>query len=90
MRHRLIIAGILASGLCGCTSPSVPKIDLSGMALPRFELFRYGVKETRATTTPYKQIVIAMGQGATAGLSAFDHLIRTSAPAAPAAELQDA
>ena len=54
MRHRLIIAGLLAAGLCGCTSPSVPKIDLSGMTLPRFELFRYGVKETRATTTPYK------------------------------------
>ncbi|CAN5640746.1 alkyl hydroperoxide reductase subunit F [soil metagenome] len=33
------------------------------------------------TTVPFKQIVIAMGQGATAGLSAFDHLIRTSAPA---------
>ncbi len=34
-----------------------------------------------ATTVPYKQIIIAMGQGATAALSAFDHLIRTSAPA---------
>ena len=34
------------------------------------------------TTVPYKQIVIAMGQGSTAALSAFDHLIRTSAPAA--------
>jgi len=33
------------------------------------------------TTEPYKQIVIAMGAGATAGLAAFDHLIRTSAPA---------
>ena len=33
------------------------------------------------TTVPYKQIVIAMGDGATAALSAFDHLIRTSAPA---------
>ena len=33
------------------------------------------------TTVPYKQIVIAMGAGATAALSAFDHLIRTSAPA---------
>ncbi len=32
------------------------------------------------TTVPYKQIVIAMGAGATAGLSAFDHLIRTSSP----------
>ena len=34
-----------------------------------------------ATTVPFKQIVISMGAGATAGLSAFDHLIRTSAPA---------
>ncbi|MDP1957983.1 MAG: FAD-dependent oxidoreductase, partial [Rhodocyclaceae bacterium] len=28
------------------------------------------------TTTPYKQIIIAMGEGAKASLSAFDHLIR--------------
>jgi len=33
------------------------------------------------TTVPYKQIIIAMGAGATASLSAFDHLIRTSVPA---------
>ncbi|MBK9615281.1 MAG: alkyl hydroperoxide reductase subunit F [Uliginosibacterium sp.] len=33
------------------------------------------------TTVPYKQIIIAMGEGAKASLSAFDHLIRTSAPA---------
>jgi alkyl hydroperoxide reductase subunit F len=33
------------------------------------------------TTVPYKQIIIAMGAGATASLAAFDHLIRTSAPA---------
>lgn len=33
------------------------------------------------TTTPYKQIIIAMGEGSKAALSAFDHLIRTSAPA---------
>lgn len=32
-----------------------------------------------ATTSPYKQIVIAMGDGAKAALSAFDHLIRTVA-----------
>ncbi len=38
-----------------------------------------------ATTTPYKQIVIAMGDGAKAALSAFDHLIRSSAPASKAA-----
>ena len=37
------------------------------------------------TTVPYKQIVIAMGAGSTAALSAFDHLIRTSAPAEYAA-----
>ncbi|HEX7751930.1 MAG TPA: alkyl hydroperoxide reductase subunit F [Novosphingobium sp.] len=30
------------------------------------------------TTVPYKQIVIAMGEGSKASLSAFDHLIRTS------------
>ncbi len=29
-----------------------------------------------ATTVPYKQIVIAMGEGSKAALSAFDHLIR--------------
>ncbi len=33
------------------------------------------------TTVPYKQIVIALGAGATAALSAFDHLIRLPAPA---------
>ena len=35
-----------------------------------------------ATTVPYKQIIIAMGEGAKASLSAFDHLIRTPQPAA--------
>ena len=30
-----------------------------------------------ATTTPFKQIIIAAGDGAKAALSAFDHLIRT-------------
>jgi alkyl hydroperoxide reductase subunit F len=33
-----------------------------------------------ATTVPYKQIVIAAGDGAKAALSAFDYLIRSSAP----------
>jgi alkyl hydroperoxide reductase subunit F len=32
------------------------------------------------TTVPYKQIIIAMGEGSKAALSAFDHLIRSSAP----------
>ncbi|MGA1376606.1 MAG: FAD-dependent oxidoreductase, partial [Steroidobacteraceae bacterium] len=35
-----------------------------------------------ATTVPYKQIVIAAGDGAKAALGAFDYLIRSSAPAA--------
>ncbi|MDV0438058.1 alkyl hydroperoxide reductase subunit F [Xanthomonas sacchari] len=35
-----------------------------------------------ATTVPYKQIIIAMGEGSKAALSAFDHLIRHSAPVA--------
>ena len=38
-----------------------------------------------ATTVPYKQIVIAMGEGSKAALGAFDHLIRSSAPAEQAA-----
>ena len=33
-----------------------------------------------ATTVPYKQIVIAAGEGSKAALSAFDYLIRTPAP----------
>jgi alkyl hydroperoxide reductase subunit F len=35
------------------------------------------------TTVPYKQIVIAMGDGAKASLAAFDYLIRATAPALP-------
>lgn len=38
-----------------------------------------------ATTVPYKQIVIAMGAGSTAALSAFDYLIRLPAEALEAA-----
>jgi len=38
-----------------------------------------------ATTVPYKQIVIAMGEGSKAALSAFDYLIRT-VPAEEATE----
>src|SRR6185369_13347075 len=34
------------------------------------------------TTVPYKQIVIALGEGSKAALSAFDHLIRTPVAAA--------
>ena len=43
-----------------------------------------------ATTVPYKQIVIAMGEGSKAALSAFDHLIRSSAPASGTAKVAQA
>nr|WP_295825687.1 alkyl hydroperoxide reductase subunit F [uncultured Azospirillum sp.] len=39
-----------------------------------------------ATTVPFKQIVIAMGEGAKAALAAFDHLIRTVPAEEPARE----
>jgi NADH-dependent peroxiredoxin subunit F len=39
-----------------------------------------------ATIVPYKQIIIAMGEGSKAALGAFDHLIRSSAPAAEASQ----
>ncbi len=38
------------------------------------------------TTVPYKQIVIAAGEGAKAALSAFDYLIRTPMPVGEAVE----
>jgi alkyl hydroperoxide reductase subunit F len=37
-----------------------------------------------ATTVPYKQIIIAMGEGAKAALGAFEHLIRAPLPQAAA------
>jgi NADH-dependent peroxiredoxin subunit F len=40
-----------------------------------------------ATITPYKQIIIAAGEGARAALSAFDHLIRHSADTAATEKL---
>jgi hypothetical protein len=41
-----------------------------------------------ATTVPFKQIVIAAGEGAKAALSAFDHLMRL--PAQPSASVVSA
>ena len=40
-----------------------------------------------ATTVPYKQIIISMGEGAKAALGAFDHLIRSSVPVQVAEKL---
>jgi alkyl hydroperoxide reductase subunit F len=41
------------------------------------------------TTVPFKQIVVATGAGSTAALSAFEHLVRTSAPEVDGGELSD-
>jgi alkyl hydroperoxide reductase subunit F len=43
-----------------------------------------------ATTTPYKQIVIAMGEGSKAALSAFDYLIRLPAETSEPADQAEA
>ncbi|MGR8031785.1 alkyl hydroperoxide reductase subunit F, partial [Burkholderia pseudomallei] len=40
------------------------------------------------TTVPYKQIVIAVGEGAKASLGAFGHLIRSEAHAVQAADIE--
>jgi alkyl hydroperoxide reductase subunit F len=78
----------------------VPNSDFlkgSGVALsPRGEIEVNAKGETSlpgvfaagdVTTVPYKQIIIAMGEGSKASLSAFDHLIRTPAPVAKIAEV---
>jgi len=41
------------------------------------------------TTVPYKQIIIAAGEGAKAALSAFDYLIRTPEPVEVGAEVAE-
>jgi alkyl hydroperoxide reductase subunit F len=87
-RHRLDLEGVFVQiGL-------VPNTDWLPAAIERSPRGEVVVDERGATsvpgvfaagdctTVPFKQIVIAMGAGSTAALSAFDHLIRTSAPAA--------
>lgn len=43
-----------------------------------------------ATTEPFKQIVVAMGGGSTAALSAFDYLIRSAPPPRAAEDVPEA
>jgi alkyl hydroperoxide reductase subunit F len=84
--HRIDLEGIFVQiGLLPNTGWLKGAIELS----PRGEIEIDGRCQTSvpgvfaagdATTVPYKQIIIAMGEGAKASLSAFDHLIRTSAP----------
>ena len=85
--HRIELEGVFVQiGLLPNTDWLKGTLDLS----PRGEIEVDGFGRTSlpgvfaagdATTTPFKQIVIAMGEGSKAALSAFDHLIRTSAPA---------
>ncbi|WP_394695420.1 alkyl hydroperoxide reductase subunit F [Pseudoxanthomonas japonensis] len=84
--HRVELEGIFVQiGLLPNTEWLKGVVDLS----PRGEIIVDDRGQTSvpgvfaagdATTVPYKQIVIAMGEGSKAALSAFDHLIRTSAP----------
>jgi len=81
--HRLELAGIFVQiGLLPNTGWLKGAVELS----PRGEIIVDDHGRTSvpgvfaagdATTTPFKQIIIAMGEGAKASLSAFDHLIRS-------------
>ncbi|MBD9436753.1 alkyl hydroperoxide reductase subunit F [Pseudoxanthomonas sp. PXM03] len=87
--HRVELEGIFVQiGLLPNTEWLKGVVDLS----PRGEIIVDDRGQTSlpgvfaagdATTVPYKQIVIAMGEGSKAALSAFDHLIRSSAPVEP-------
>ena len=85
--HRLELEGIFVQiGLLPNTDFLKGTLDLSrfGEVIidPRTQTSAAGVFAAGdCTTVPYKQIVIAMGEGSKAALSAFDHLIRSSAPA---------
>lgn len=90
--HRVDLEGVFVQiGLV----PNTEWLKDSGVALtPRGEIEVDYRGETSlpgvfaagdATTTPYKQIIIAMGEGAKASLSAFDYLIRLPAEASQVA-----
>ena len=85
--HKLELEGIFVQiGLLPNTDWLKGAIELSGrgeiMVDARGETDLPGIFAAGdVTTVPYKQIIIAMGEGAKASLAAFDHLIRTSAPA---------
>ena len=80
--HRLAVEGVFVQiGLVPNTEWLKGTVDLT----PRGEIKVTAKGETSlpgvfaagdATTTPYKQIIIATGDGAKAALSAFDYLIR--------------
>lgn len=82
-KHNILLDGIFVQiGLLPNTDWLKGTVDLS----PRGEIViddRCNTSKTGifaagdVTTVPYKQIIIAMGEGAKASLSAFDHIIRT-------------
>src|SRR5262249_28291980 len=82
--HKITLEGIFVQiGLLPNTEWLKGAVDLS----PRGEIIVDDRGQTSVpgvlaagdcTTVPYKQIVIAMGEGSKAALAAFDHLIRTS------------
>ena len=84
--HTIELEGIFVQiGLLPNTDWLKGSIDLS----PRGEIVIDHKGETSmpgifaagdCTTVPYKQIIIAMGEGAKASLAAFDYLIRSSVP----------
>jgi alkyl hydroperoxide reductase subunit F len=90
--HRLDLDGVFVQiGLLPNTEWLAGAVELS----PRGEVVIDERGQTSApgvfaagdcTTVPFKQIVIALGAGATAALSAFDHLVRSSAPPVGAVE----
>jgi alkyl hydroperoxide reductase subunit F len=85
-QHRLALEGVFVQiGLLPNTDWLKDTLNLS----PRGEIIVDARGQTSlpgvfaagdATTAPYKQIIIAMGEGAKAALGAFDHLIRTPLP----------
>jgi alkyl hydroperoxide reductase subunit F len=81
--HRVELEGVFVQiGLV----PNTEWLEGSGLALNRFGEIEIDQRAATnlpgvfaagdATTVPYKQIVIAMGEGSKAALSAFDYLIR--------------
>ena len=82
--HRVELEGVFVQiGLV----PNTEWLQDSGLALSRHGEIEIDHKAATnlpgvfaagdVTTVPYKQIVIAMGEGSKAALSAFDYLIRT-------------
>jgi alkyl hydroperoxide reductase subunit F len=91
--HDLALEGVFVQiGLV----PNTEWLKDSGLALSRFGEIEIDAKAATnlpgvfaagdVTTVPYKQIVIAMGEGSKAALSAFDYIIRN----APAEEIAEA